>query len=204
MIFNKNYHQPVKAWWFAGLLGVFVGTDGVESAGFFVVGSWSIAHCLALSARPSTPSRIARCWVGFAQLDFGWFRGPSTRTWDPFMGSFPEYSHTTPIRIPCHHSHVRIPKDMGIVWETYQFQGVPCPWGSLKIPLSAWFRRTGSLGGSSQGSSGWLAYGEYISPPRIGLWDPFQMGFLYLLWLIGWWFKYVLFSPLFGEDSHFD
>ena len=32
------------------------------------------------------------------------------RTWDPLMVSFPYYSHTTPIRIP---------KDMGIVWEAY-------------------------------------------------------------------------------------
>ena len=30
--------------------------------------------------------------------------------WDSFIVSFPYYSHTTPIRIP---------KDMGIVWETY-------------------------------------------------------------------------------------
>ncbi len=29
---------------------------------------------------------------------------------DPLMVSFPYYSHTTPIRIP---------KDMGIVWEAY-------------------------------------------------------------------------------------
>ena len=41
------------------------------------------------------------------------------------MVSFPYYSHTTPIRIP---------KDMGIVWEAYH-KGVPCPWGSLKITL---------------------------------------------------------------------
>ena len=39
---------------------------------------------------------------------------------------FETYSHTTPIRIP---------KDLGIVWETYLIKGVPCPWGSLKIPL---------------------------------------------------------------------
>ena len=36
------------------------------------------------------------------------------------MGSSPYYSHTTPIRIP---------KDMGIVWETYH-KGVPL----LKVP----------------------------------------------------------------------
>ena len=43
----------------------------------------------------------------------GIFRDP--QQWDPFMVSFPYYSHTTPIRIP---------KDMGIVWETYH-KGVP-------------------------------------------------------------------------------
>ena len=35
--------------------------------------------------------------------------------WDPLMGSFPYYSHSTPIRIP---------KDMGMVWEAYH-KGVP-------------------------------------------------------------------------------
>ena len=45
--------------------------------------------------------------------------------WDSFIVSFPYYSHTTPIRIP---------KDMGIVWETYDkwvpLLGVPgnTPW----------------------------------------------------------------------------
>ena len=34
-----------------------------------------------------------------------------------------------------YHSHVRIPKDMGIVWEAYH-EGVPCPWGSLESPLT--------------------------------------------------------------------
>ena len=42
-------------------------------------------------------------------------------TFDGFIRN----SHTTPIRIP---------KDMGIVWETYH-KGFPCPWGSLKVPL---------------------------------------------------------------------
>ena len=41
------------------------------------------------------------------------------------MVSFPYYSHTIPIRIP---------KDLGIVWEAYHKQ-VPCHWGSLEIPL---------------------------------------------------------------------
>ena len=47
-----------------------------------------------------------------------------TQEWDPFMVSFPYYFHTTPIRIP---------KDMGIVWETYH-KGVPF-WGVPEIPL---------------------------------------------------------------------
>ncbi len=43
----------------------------------------------------------------------------------PLMGSFPYYSHTTPIRIP---------KDMGMVWEAYHFRGSHC-WGvPEKIP----------------------------------------------------------------------
>ena len=50
------------------------------------------------------------------------FKGDSRdpQYWDPFMVSFPYYSHITPIRIP---------KDMGIVWETYH-KGVP----SLGVP----------------------------------------------------------------------
>ena len=43
-----------------------------------------------------------------------------THTRDPY------YSHTIPIRIP---------KDMGMVWEAYH-KGVPCPWGSLESPLT--------------------------------------------------------------------
>ena len=58
------------------------------------------------------------------QLIFGdlscLFKGDSRDPpqWDPLMGSFPYYSHTTPIRIP---------KDMGMVWEAYHKggQGVP-------------------------------------------------------------------------------
>ena len=42
------------------------------------------------------------------------FQGPP-RTWDPLMVSFSYYSHTIPIRIP---------KDMGMVWEDYH-KGVP-------------------------------------------------------------------------------
>ena len=48
----------------------------------------------------------------------GIFRDP--QQWDPLMVSFPYSSHTTPIRIP---------KDMGIVLETYH-KGVP----SLGVP----------------------------------------------------------------------
>ncbi len=45
------------------------------------------------------------------------------------MVSFPYYSHTTPIRIP---------KDMGMVWEAYH-KGVPLL-GSLESPLKGWGR----------------------------------------------------------------
>ena len=42
-----------------------------------------------------------------------------------------------PILFP-YHSHVRIPIDMGIVWEDYPYhKGVPCPWGSLESPLTS-------------------------------------------------------------------
>ena len=53
------------------------------------------------------------------------------------MVSFPYYSHTTPIRIP---------KDMGIVWQAYH-KGVPCPWGSLESPLNQGTSRDGCLKG---------------------------------------------------------
>ena len=43
------------------------------------------------------------------------------------MGSFPYYSHTTPIRIP---------KGMGMVWEAYH-KGGPIVGGPWKIPLVA-------------------------------------------------------------------
>ena len=44
------------------------------------------------------------------------FKGDSRdpQQWDPLMGSFPYYSHTIPIRIP---------KDMGMVWEAYHKGG---------------------------------------------------------------------------------
>ncbi len=47
---------------------------------------------------------------------------------DPIMVSFPNYSHTTPIRIP---------KDMGIVWEAYH-KGVPLV-GFPENPIEWWF-----------------------------------------------------------------
>ena len=65
------------------------------------------------------------------QFVSGVFRDP--QEWDPFMVSFPYYSHTTPIRIP---------KDMGIVWETYHkwvpFLGVPentIEFGKQSVPF---------------------------------------------------------------------
>ena len=55
------------------------------------------------------------------------FKGDSRdpQQWDPLMGSFSYYSHTTPIRIP---------KDMGMVWEAYH-KGGPIAGGPWKIPL---------------------------------------------------------------------
>ena len=58
-----------------------------------------------------------------ARLIKGDSRDP--QQWDPLMGSFPYYSHTTPIRIP---------KDMGMVWEAYH-KGGPIVGGPWKIPL---------------------------------------------------------------------
>ena len=58
---------------------------------------------------------------------------------DPIMVSFPNYSHTTPIRIP---------KDMGIVWESYH-KGVPLlgvPGITLGISMASkkvWMFRNG-------------------------------------------------------------
>ena len=50
----------------------------------------------------------------FTHLIKGDSRDP--QQWDPLMGSFPYYSHTTPIRIP---------KDMGMVWVPLTIKGVP-------------------------------------------------------------------------------
>ena len=54
-----------------------------------------------------------RNWLGVEHQLNGIFRDP--QQWDHLMGSFPYYSHTTPIRIP---------KDMGMVWEA-SHKGVP-------------------------------------------------------------------------------
>ena len=54
----------------------------------------------------------------------GKFQGPP-KTWDPLMVSFLYYSHIF---------RDSYGSGMGIVWEAYH-KGVPCPWGSLKIPL---------------------------------------------------------------------
>ena len=54
------------------------------------------------------------------KLGQGYFQGPS-RTWDPFMVSFPYYSHIF---------RDSYGSGMGIVWETYHKD-----WGSLKIQL---------------------------------------------------------------------
>ena len=32
----------------------------------------------------------------------------------------------------------------------------------------------------------------------------YTVRYLYLTYISGWWFQIFLFSPLFGEDSHFD
>ena len=53
------------------------------------------------------------------------FSGTPKDMGPPYGKRDPYYSHTTPIRIP---------KDMGMVWEAYH-KGVPCPWGSLEFPL---------------------------------------------------------------------
>ena len=54
---------------------------------------------------------------GVAYFSWHELKGDSRdpQQWDPLMGSFPYYSHTTPIRIP---------KDMGMVWEA-SHKGVP-------------------------------------------------------------------------------
>ncbi len=75
------------------------------------------------------------------------FKGDSRdpQQWDPLMGSFPYYSHTTPIRIP---------KDMGMVWEAYH-KGGPIGGGPWKIPLQV------------VSFSGWLAFGLTFWEPEL-------------------------------------
>ena len=109
---------PFHTWGYYFLFGHFIGCK------------WFCFQCFVSSY--SLYQNIPRCSMSgfFAhvhqlgsqdahdQFVSGVFRDP--QEWDPFMVSFPYYSHTTPIRIP---------KDMGIVWETYHkwvpFLGVP-------------------------------------------------------------------------------
>ena len=56
------------------------------------------------------------CYVSLLECNLPNIKGDSRdpQQWDPLMGSFPYYSHTTPIRIS---------KDMGMVWEAYHKGG---------------------------------------------------------------------------------
>ena len=75
---------------------------------------------------PTPPQKKGEKPIGQTR---GIFQGPP-RTWDPFMlvGFHPYYSH------------VRIPIDEGIVWETYHFRGSHVLGGSWKSHIG------GSLG----------------------------------------------------------
>ena len=93
---------------------------------------------------------------------FQWdFQGPP-RTWDPLMVSFPYYSHTTPN-----------PESLKI-WEACMgpayHKGVPCPWGSLKIPLKIpWESQPGSRNESwGLETYGWSTNAPpgHVPPPR--------------------------------------
>ena len=81
------------------------------------------------------------------------------------MVSFPYYSHTTPIRIP---------KDMGIVWQAYH-KGVPCPWGSLESPLNQGTSRDGCLKGKQIGK---VSTGVDVS---VCVLCPVSCGFVFLM-----------------------
>ena len=74
---------------------------------------------------PGNPISCFPDLTGWSQIPIikGDSRDP--QQWDPLTGSFPYYSHTTPIRIP---------KDMGMVWEAYH-KGGPIVGGPWKIPL---------------------------------------------------------------------
>ena len=78
-------------------------------------------------------SSVISCQKPSFHLSWVWdiIKGDSRdpQQWDPLMGSFPYYSHTTPIRIP---------KDMGMVWEAYH-KGGPIVGGPWKIPLYNWW-----------------------------------------------------------------
>ena len=85
-----------------------------------VDGSWKEAYCYGFS------------------VYFG------MKTWDLLSGT-PKDSQGlqgTPddFCFPSNHSHFRIPKDMGIVWEAYH-KGVPCPSESLESPLIRYTRK---------------------------------------------------------------
>ena len=87
----------------------------------------------------------------------GIFRDP--QKWDLFMVSFPYYSHTTPIRVP---------KDMGIVWETYH-KGVPLL-GVPENPTDNW---------------GCGAYRPHGTQSHWGLEVWFRWLFVLIGWLLG-------------------
>ena len=122
---------PFHTWGYYFLFGHFIGCK------------WFCFQCFVSSY--SLYQNIPRCSMSgfFAhvhqlgsqdahdQFVSGVFRDP--QEWDPFMVSFPYYSHTTPIRIP---------KDMGIVWETHHkwvpFLGVPentIAFGKQSVPF---------------------------------------------------------------------
>ena len=82
---------------------------------------------------PVIPARLV-----FGSLGNGWPSGSMSYIHiqldfqgSPILGPL---THTIP-----NHSHFRIPKDMGIVWEdmgNLPPRGVPCPWESLETPLT--------------------------------------------------------------------
>ena len=85
-----------------------------------------LTNILEHGLKPSTSFWWHKSRWSLVQWDF---QGPPIM--GPFMVSFPYYSHTTPIRIP---------KYIGIGMVNLPFSGVPCTWGSLKIPLTCcWF-----------------------------------------------------------------
>ena len=110
-LFPSSGHHSLCFMRFFGGWGVFVGTLGPAKLSFFV-------H-INLTGKPGIHHESTN-----EQWDF---QGPPIM--GPLYGKFP-------ILFP-YHSHwpIRIPKDMGIVWETYH-KGSHY-WGSLKIPLKS-------------------------------------------------------------------